>query len=360
MSEPRTRVAVVYGGRSGEHAVSRQSAASILTHLDRDRHQVVPVLIDRDGGWWIEEDGPDPAATGARAATEDVWRAPGPAPALGMTEALRRLRDVDVVFPALHGPFGEDGTIQSMLALYGIPFVGNGVLASAVGMDKEHTKTMLASAGIPVAPGLVLRPGQRPRPEDLAPLGLPLFVKPARAGSSLGVSRVDDLAQLPAALATARESDGKVLVEGAVPGREIDVGVLQRADGTLEVSPPLEIRVAEDQRFFDYEAKYDGSVGTVFDVPATLDASTAERLDRLAVAVFEALDCAGLLRVDVFLRADGELVVNEVNTFPGFTSASQYPLMWRAAGLSYSELLTAMVDTALARRTPVAAAAAGA
>jgi D-alanine-D-alanine ligase len=255
------------------------------------------------------------------------------------------------VFPALHGPYGEDGTIQSVLELVGVPYVGNGVLASAAGMDKEFTKKLLAAEGLRVADGAVLRPGSSELTSyDRARLGLPVYVKPARAGSSIGVSRVDAWPELDAALAVARGADAKVLVEAAVGGREIDVAVLQYPDGTIEAGPPLEIRVGPDRAFFDYDAKYKpGNV--VFDIPARLNHATTSLLQLRALQAFTALGCRGLLRVDFFLPASAsggfeEPVVNEVNTFPGFTAASQFPQMWKAAGMPFERLLDILISTA--------------
>jgi D-alanine-D-alanine ligase len=317
------RLAVIFGGRSGEHEVSCHSAESILLHLDRSRYQVVPIMITRTGSWIVDGD------------------------AMSLPDAIRVLRTMDVVFPALHGPYGEDGTMQALLEHAGVPYVGNGILASAAGMDKEFTKKLLAAAGLRVADGVVLRPAD----EDVtavarASLGLPVFVKPARAGSSLGVSKVTDWATLPDALRTARLADGKVLVEAAVPGREIDVAVLQHPDGRVVAGPPLEIRVAAGRAFFDYDSKY-VATSTVFDIPARLDPATTALVQDRAVRAFHALECRGLLRVDMFLQPGAEPVINEVNTFPGFTAASQFPQMWRAAGLEFRELLDVLIETAL-------------
>lgn len=351
MSEPKLRLAVVFGGPSGEHDVSCASAASILAGLDRRHYDVLPVRIGRDGGWTSNSAMPELATV------EEVLRwlrdgfpeAGDARPADGILATMHRLTGCDVVFPALHGPFGEDGTIQAMLEGFGIPYVGNGVAASVLSMDKEYTKRMAAAAGLAVADGVVLRSGQQDlTAADRDRLGLPVFVKPAREGSSIGVSKVDDWAELPGALDRARKSDDKVLVEAAVPGREIDIGVLERPGGGLEVSPPMEILPAGEHNFFDYDAKY-GDATTVFDVPAKLDPATADAIGQDAVRLFRELGCSGLLRVDFFLRPDGGRIVNEVNTFPGFTSVSQYPRMWRAAGLAYGDLLTILIDTARAK-----------
>ena len=357
MSEPRVRLAVLFGGRSGEHEVSCRSAASILVGLDRDRYEVLPVRIGRDGVWAGVAAVPDlPTVEEALRWQQDGFPETGDTtPAGSILATVRELMSCDVVFPALHGPCGEDGAVQAMLEGLGIPYVGNGVAASALSMDKEYTKKIAAAAGLAVADGVVLRGGQHDvSPEDRDRLGLPVFVKPAREGSSIGVSKVEDWAELPEAIARARKSDDKVLVEAAVPGREIDIGVLERPSGGLEVSPPMEILASTTHTFFDYQAKY-ADPATVFDVPAQLDPATTHAIGRDALRLFRELGCCGLLRVDTFLRPDGTRILNEVNTFPGFTAVSQYPRMWQAAGLGYRDLLDVLVDTALAahrRRRP--------
>lgn len=351
MCEPKIRLAVLFGGRSGEHEVSCQSAASILVSLDRERYEVLPVRIGRDGVWASVPAMPDLPTV------EEVlrWQRNGfpetgdTTPVGSILATARELTRCDVVFPALHGPYGEDGAVQAMLEGFEIPYVGSGVAASALSMDKEYTKKIAACAGLAVADGVVLRKGQHDvSPEDRDRLGLPVFVKPAREGSSIGVSKVEDWAELPEALDRARKSDDKILVEAAVPGREIDIGVLERPSGDLEVSPPMEILPSTEHTFFDYQAKYADSA-TVFDVPAKLDPSTTHAIGQDALRLFRELDCSGLLRVDLFLRPDGTRIINEVNTFPGFTSVSQYPRMWQAAGLNYSDLLDILIDTATSR-----------
>jgi D-alanine-D-alanine ligase len=310
----------------------------------------MPVRIGKDGVWASV-----PAMPELATADEVLrWQHNGfpetgeTTPASSILATACQLTRCDVVFPALHGRYGEDGTVQAMLAGLEIPYVGNGVVASALSMDKEYTKKIATSAGLAVADGVVLRKGQHEVcPADRDRLGLPVFVKPARDGSSIGVSKVDDWAELPEAVDRARESDDKVLVEAAVPGREIDIGVLERPSGDLDVSPPMEILPSTEHTFFDYQAKYADSA-TVFDVPATLDAATTHAVGQDALRMFRDLGCSGLLRVDFFLRPDGTRILNEVNTFPGFTSVSQYPRMWQAAGLGYSDLLDVLVDTALA------------
>ncbi|HET9139562.1 D-alanine--D-alanine ligase family protein [Actinophytocola sp.] len=349
MPEPKIRLAVLFGGRSAEHEVSCGSAASILLGLDRDRYDIRPVRIGRDGVWTTVATMPDlPTVAEILRWQHNGFTGAGDAtPAGSFLAVAPELTRCDVVFPALHGRHGEDGTVQAMLAGLGIPYVGNGVAASALCMDKEHTKTVAAGAGLAVADGVVLRPGQREvSAADRERLGLPVFVKPAREGSSIGVSKVEDWAELPAALDRARASDDKVLVEAAVPGREIDIGVLELPSGDLAVSPPMEILPTAAHTFFDYQAKYTDS-GTVFDVPARLGPATTRAIGRDALRLFGELGCSGLLRADFFLRPDGTRILNEVNTFPGFTSVSQYPRMWQAAGLDYRDLLDVLVDTAL-------------
>ncbi len=260
---------------------------------------------------------------------------------------------VDVVFPVLHGPFGEDGTIQGLLEMAGVPYVGAGVLASAAGMDKEFTKKLLAADGLPIGDLVVLRPGAATlTAEQRDRLGLPVFVKPARAGSSVGITRVTDWSALDRAIAVAREHDPKVLVEAAVPGREVEVGVLEYPDGRVLASVPAEIRIVGgggvSPEFYDFEAKYLDDV-CEFDIPAKLDDEVTERVRELAVAAFRALDGQGLARVDFFVGPAGELTVNEVNTMPGFTPISMYPRAWAVTGVDYPTLLTTLVETALAR-----------
>ena len=355
MNEPirRTRIAVVFGGRSGEHAVSCVSGGSVLAHLDPERFEITAVGIRPDGSWTrvdpaaaLVGGGPGQLPGIAEGSPVVMSAAPVTAP-----DALGTL-DVDVVFPVLHGPYGEDGTIQGLLELAGVPYVGPGVLASAAGMDKEFTKKLLAAEGLEVGRYVVLRPGRSDLTEqEKEHLGLPVFVKPARAGSSLGVSRVDHWADLDRAVAHARESDPKVLVEAAVLGREIECGVLEFPDGRIEASPTAEIAVTSSTHdFYDFEAKYLEDAAT-FAIPADLPAEVTERIRTDAVRAFRALDAQGLARVDFFVTADGQVSINEVNTMPGFTPISMYPRMWEAGGLSYRDLLTVLVDTALARGT---------
>ncbi|MDT7766090.1 MAG: D-alanine-D-alanine ligase [Mycobacterium sp.] len=363
-SAGRVRVAVVYGGRSSEHAISCVSAGSILRNLDPERFEVVAVGITPGGSWVLTDgrsetlaitDGRLPQVSGESgtelALPADPVRG-GQLRSLG--EGGEILAAVDVVFPVLHGPYGEDGTIQGLLELAGVPYVGAGVLASAAGMDKEFTKKLLVAEGLPIGDHVVLRPRRDTvELEDRERLGLPVFVKPARGGSSIGVSRVTAWDQLPAAIALARRHDPKVIVEAAVVGRELECGVLEFPDGRVEASTVGEIRVAgvrgREDAFYDFETKYLDDAAEL-DVPAKIDDDAADAVRQLAIRAFNAVDCQGLARVDFFLTDSGP-VVNEINTMPGFTTISMYPRMWAASGVDYPALLTTMVETALKRGT---------
>lgn len=361
------RVAVVFGGRSNEHAISCVSAGSILRNLDPRRFEVVAIGITPEGSWVLTDGDPDALAitdrqlpkVSAQSGTElalpaDPQRGgqlvslqPSADPSAGQV-----LASVDVVFPVLHGPYGEDGTIQGLLELAGVPYVGAGVLASATGMDKEFTKKLLIAEGLPVGAHAVLRPTRAAlEPEECERLGLPAFVKPARGGSSIGVSRVTDWDQLPAAIAEARRHDPKVIVEAAINGRELECGVLEMPDGTVEASTLGEIRVAgvrgREDSFYDFATKYLDDAAEL-DVPAKVDDDIADAVRQLAISAFTAIDCQGLARVDFFLTETGP-VINEINTMPGFTTISMYPRMWAASGVDYPTLLATMVETALAR-----------
>ena len=365
-SAGRVRVAVVYGGRSSEHAISCVSAGSILRNLDPKRFEVFAVGITPGGSWVLTNARPDtlaitdgrlPEVSGASGTALALPADPGRSGellSLGQGAAGELLASVDVVFPVLHGPYGEDGTIQGLLELAGVPYVGAGVLASAAGMDKEYTKKLLVAEGLPIGDHVVLRPRQDTvELEDRERLGLPVFVKPARGGSSIGVSRVAAWDQLPAAIELARRNDPKVIVEAAVPGRELECGVLEFPDGRVEASTVGEIRVAgvrgREDAFYDFETKYLDDAAEL-DVPAKVDDSVADELRQLAIRAFRAIDCQGLARVDFFLTDDGP-VVNEINTMPGFTTISMYPRMWAASGVDYPTLLSTMVETALKRGT---------
>ena len=340
----RIRVAVVYGGRSSEHAISCVSAGGILRHLDPQRFEVIPVGITSDGIWLRTEARPEDLAITDRRLPAVTGQSETP-----LALAAEILASVDVVFPVLHGPYGEDGTIQGLLELADVPYVGAGVFASAAGMDKEFSKKLCAAAGLPIGDYVVLRSRQEsPNADDVERLGFPLFVKPARGGSSIGVSRVASVVELPSAIAEARRHDPKVIIEAAIDGRELECGVLEFPDGSVQASTIGEIKVP-GVGVYDFDTKYLDDAAEL-DVPAALDDAIADELRHLAIRTFTALDCQGLARVDFFLTEQGP-VVNEINTMPGFTTISMYPRMWGASGVDYPTLLGTMVETALARGT---------
>jgi D-alanine-D-alanine ligase len=364
----RPRVAIVFGGRSSEHAVSCVTAGSVLEAIDRSAYDVVPIGIATDGRWVLESGdtsrlqitGRDrlPSVDGDRAAVALLREA-------GSTDLVvhepaqppRTLGEVDVVFPLLHGPWGEDGTIQGMFEMAGVRYVGAGVLASAVGMDKAYAKVVLRAAGLPVMPSVTVSTREWYRDPDgvrhrVADLGFPLFVKPARAGSSMGISKVHDASELDAAIEEAHRHDPKALVEQAAVGaREIECVVLEALDGTPETSVPAEIVIGGGHEFYDFAAKYLPEEHTELDVPADLPEATSAELRELAVRAFEALGCEGLARVDFFVMPDGSIVVNELNTMPGFTPTSMYPRMWAATGVDYPALVDRLIRLALRRST---------
>ncbi|MDD7941194.1 D-alanine--D-alanine ligase [Actinomycetospora lutea] len=353
----RPRVVVLFGGRSSEHKISCLSAGSVLAHLDPQRYDVLAVGITPAGEWVLGPADPSELRLRGRELPEVTSGRPVALPADPTRRELVALDDgaslgpVDVVVPVLHGPGGEDGTVQGLLEMAGVPYVGAGVLASAASMDKDATKRLLRDAGLAVGDVVVLgRDRATLGADERDRLGLPVFVKPARAGSSVGITRVADWADLEAAVATARKEDPKVLVEAAIVGREIECGVLEHPDGRVEASVPAEVRVVGgDAGWYDFDTKYLDDACEL-DVPAKLDDDVAEAVRATAVAVFRTMDVEGLARVDFFLTAEGRLVVNELNTMPGFTATSLYPRMWATAGVDYPTLLTTLVETALARR----------
>ena len=374
----KLRVGVIYGGRSGEHEVSVASAASIIKHLDRNRYEPVPIRIEKDGRWTLADKAPTSisaadvieharleAARPVRPGREAHLVAhPGEDTVLAIERrpAASRLDPsgaatvtgvgLDVVFPVLHGPYGEDGTVQGLLELANVPYVGAGVLGSAVGMDKAVMKTLFIAHNLPVGPYVVVL-----RPEwsgDAAAvirrvtreLGYPVFVKPANLGSSVGISKAKSEADLTRAMELALQFDRKIVIEAAVPNaREIECAVL--GNDNPQASVPGEI--IPSREFYDYEAKYlDGASKDV--IPADLTEAQVRDVQRLAIAAFRAVDCAGMARVDFFIdRENGSIYLNEVNTIPGFTTISMYPKMWEASGLPYSELIDRLITLALER-----------
>jgi D-alanine-D-alanine ligase len=341
--ERKVRVAVLGGGRSSEHEISLASARSVLDALDPARYDAVPVQIGRDGRWALEPG----ARLGSGPITEVSRAEPGPGETLPVpAEAgtLAALEAVDVVLPILHGPFGEDGTVQGLLELLDVPYVGPGVAASAVAMDKDLFKKVMRDSGIPVARHHAIRLGD----PVVNPLGYPVFVKPARLGSSVGISKVHEEAGLEAAVALARRHDEKVLVEEFVDGVEVECGVLGNRVPPPVASLPGVIDTL-DHEWYDFSSKYDDG-GMVLRVPPDLPAETIGLVQSRAVDAFVASECEGLARVDFFVRAsDGEVVVNELNTMPGFTATSVYAKLFEASGVGYSQLLDRLIELALER-----------
>jgi len=366
----KIRVAVVFGGRSTEHPVSCASAGLVLSAIDPDRYEVLPIGIATDGRWVLTSGdpaalalsgGPLPTVESVATPGTEITPRTGPGGALQVStpgDVPRDLGQVDVVLPLLHGTFGEDGTLQGLLEMTGTRYVGAGVFASAAGMDKEYMKLIMSARGLPVGRYVVVRDrdwtsglGERKRVMDeAAELGWPLFVKPARGGSSIGITRVTDPAELDEAIEAAREHDPKVLVEAAVAGMEVECAVLEGLDGgPPEASVPGQVVVDEHSLFYDFQAKYLAS-GTSMTIPAPIPADAATRIRRLACAAFEAISCEGLARVDFFYTPAGKILVNEINTMPGMTPASGFPMMWAATGLPLPQLIDRIIQTALRKR----------
>lgn len=358
----KVRVAVLFGGRSSEHAISCVSAGSVLSVLDREAYDVVAVGITTDGRWVLTDEATQPLAIedGVLPAVRegaDVVLAHRTLEVRGARDVPAELLAVDVVFPVLHGPWGEDGTIQGLLETAGVPYVGSGVFASAAAMDKTRMKALFTAAGIAQTTYEVVTDRQwRTAPADvlarIRALGRPVFVKPARAGSSVGITRVQASHDLEAAVELARQHDPLVIVEAAVEGaREVECGVLVDADGVPCAAPALaEIVVREGHDFYDFEAKYLEDAADLV-VPADLDAEVAERVREVSLRAFDALGCEGLARCDVFVRPDGTVLINEVNTMPGFTPISMYPRVWAASGVPYADLVDRLVQDALRKGT---------
>jgi D-alanine-D-alanine ligase len=352
----KTRVIILFGGRSAEHEISILSARNVLAALDRERFAPVLVGIDRAGRWHLESERTLADATGDPRALALDPAAPTVSIEQGLVAGARHQSDLGddvVVFPVLHGTFGEDGTVQGLLELGDVAYVGAGVLGSAIGMDKEVAKRLLRDAGIPVVDFTVVTAAAFARDpaaalSGTASLGWPLFVKPVNAGSSVGVSRVNGPEGLAPAVRAALAFDRKVLIERAVDAREIECAVLGNDDPVASI--PGEILVHHKDGFYSYDAKYVDPSGASWKIPADLPAATAARVQTLAVETFRTLELAGLARVDFFLsRQDGALYVNEVNTLPGFTAISMYPKMWEASGLSQKALLTRLIELARER-----------
>lgn len=348
------KIAIIYGGRSSEHSVSCISAGAIMSHLDPEKYELYPIGITQQGTWTVGESDPEKlrstnAVMPTVTLTKEVSLAVDPA-----RRGQFRFADgsehvtVDVIFPVLHGLYGEDGTIQGLFELSGVPYVGTGVLSSACGMDKEYTKKLLAAEGLPVGKEVILRGEETLTQADCQLLGLPVYVKPARGGSSIGISRVTRWEDMDAALCEARQYDTKVIVESEIIGDEVECGVLEYPDGTVVASVPAQLvnTSVGHEGFYGFDAKYvDGDVSAM--IPAPLDDATTRLIQSLAREAFQALQCSGLARVDFFVTQAGP-VLNEVNTMPGFTPISMYPQVFAASGVPYAELLDTLIAQALA------------
>jgi len=381
VGQRKIRVAVVFGGRSTEHAVSCASAGLVLSAIDPERYEVLPIGIATDGRWVLTSGDPARLAlssSGSLPSVESVAVGGGSeiVPLGGSLqvgapgEVPRPLGEVDVVLPLLHGTYGEDGTLQGLLEMTGTRYAGAGVFASAAGMDKEYMKLIMSARGLPVGRYVVVRDrdwrgglgggtgagvgaglGERKRVlDEIAELGWPVFVKPARGGSSIGISRVVSAEGLEDAIEAAREHDLKVLVEAAVDGMEVECAVLEGLDGgPPEASVPGQVVVDERSLFYDFQAKYLLS-GTTMRIPAPIPASAAAEVRRLACEAFDAISCEGLARVDFFYTTAGTVLVNEINTMPGMTPASGFPMMWAASGLPLPRLIDRIIQTALRKQ----------
>jgi D-alanine-D-alanine ligase len=329
----RVRVAILAGGRSSEHAISKESARSVLDALDPDRYEATSIEIDRGGRWQLADSTPRLPSAIDEPSVETL-------PVVANSAPAETLGHIDVALPILHGPFGEDGTVQGLLELAGIPYVGAGVAASALCMDKDLFKAVLRDRGIPVAQNVTLRNGDPPR----HPFPYPVFVKPARLGSSIGISKVHAEDELNAAIALARRHDDKVLIEEFVPGTEVECGVL----GNREPVASVVGEIVAHAEWYDYSAKYeDGGMDLV--IPARISEEETQLVRSLAVESFVATECEGMARIDFFVRPEGEVVVNEINTIPGFTATSVYAKLFEASGVPYPELLDRLIDLALER-----------
>lgn len=362
------RVAILFGGRSSEHAVSCVTAAGVLGAIDRTKYDVVPIGIAKNGQWvlagediaaWSLKEGALPEVAAGEATVSLAHLGGGHQ--LVVSEAAKvpqELGAVDVVFPLLHGPWGEDGTIQGLLELSDTRYVGAGVLASAIGMDKHFMKVVFEAAGLAVGPYVAVTDrewtlGPAKVRARVAALGFPVFVKPARAGSSMGISKVDSLETLDAAIAEAREHDLKLVIEAGIVGREIEIAVLEgRGSNAPRVSLPGEIAMADGAHhdFYDFEAKYVQGDAVNLSCPADMPEADVARIQEQAALAFDAVGAEGLSRVDFFYTAAGELIINEINTMPGFTPSSMYPQMWEASGLPYAELIDELLQLALQRK----------
>ena len=349
------RVGILFGGKSAEHEVSLLSARNIWEAIDRTQFEPVLVGIDKSGHWLINDaerfllNFDDPSRISLNTEGKPVALQPQKRGLFSVENTGNRFSAIplDVVFPILHGPFGEDGTIQGFLKLADIPFVGSGVLGSAIGMDKDTMKRLLRDSGIPIGKFMTVKSHEQAPlfAEIEAVFGKPFFIKPANMGSSVGISKIRDEAEYASAVKDAFQYDIKIIIEEFIPGREIECAVLGNEKPVASV--PGEVIPSHD--FYSYDAKYLDEKGATLEIPAKLDVETQKRVQELAVKVFQVLCCEGLSRVDFFLKENGEIIVSEINTIPGFTKFSMYPKLWEASGVSYKELITRLIDLAVSR-----------
>ena len=353
MNKKRIRVGILFGGKSAEHEISLLSAKNVIDALDRDRYEPVLIGIDKSGRWVTSEPSKFLLNSGNpklialnKAESKGVALVPQSEGRLTGLDAAGLDENVDVVFPILHGPLGEDGAVQGLLKLANVPFVGAGVLGSAVGMDKDVMKRLLRDADLPVPKFLVFSRGEKPAFDVVVKyLGMPMFVKPANLGSSVGISKAKDEAGFHKAVQDAFRYDRKIIVEESITGREIECAVL----GNDEPKASIPGEIIPSHEFYSYEAKYIDADGAKLEIPAKLDAATEKRVQEMAVKVFKTLNCEGMGRVDFFLKKDGSLYVNEINTIPGFTKISMYPKLWEASGIGYTELIGKLIELAIER-----------
>lgn len=366
MADRKPRILLLFGGRSSEHSVSCVTAAGVMNAVDRERFEIVPVGITREGQWTLVTEDPTDWSlkSGKLPEISEVTNPvhlssePDKTSLMALTQSvISEVGQIDVVFPLLHGPFGEDGALQGMLEMAGVSYVGSGIAASAIGMDKHFMKVVFEDAGFNVGPYEVITNKQWLRDSEAAlqrcgSLTYPLFVKPARAGSSVGITKVDTPSDLRAAIEVARREDPKVIVEQGIVGREIECGVLEgRGSSSARASLPGEIVVeTHDHTFYDFEAKYVDGAAAQLSCPADLSAEATAEIRDLAVKAFDSIDAEGLSRVDFFYTPDGQWIINEINTMPGFTPSSMYPQMWAKTGIEYKELIDELIALGAERK----------
>ncbi|HTE49036.1 MAG TPA: D-alanine--D-alanine ligase [Candidatus Paceibacterota bacterium] len=352
MSKRKIKVGVLFGGKSAEHEVSLQSARNVIESLDKNKYEVIPIGITKEGNWLLNTtsnyllNSNNPKLIKLNKSNREIALYAQGGGVLSSVHNDSEIKGkIDVIFPVLHGPFGEDGSMQGLLKLAGIPFVGAGVLGSAVGMDKDVMKRLLKEAGIPIGKFIAIKDGAEINFDKIKEaLGLPLFIKPANMGSSVGVSKVKNVKEFKKAVRDAFKFDTKIIIEEFISGREIECAVLGNDHPMASV--PGEI--IANQEFYSYDAKYI-DVGAVAEIPAKIDKKTSKKVQELAIKTFEVLNCEGLARVDCFLKKNGDVLVNEINTIPGFTNISMYPKLWQSSGMSVPKLLDKLIKLAMER-----------